>query len=60
LSEATIVFATIIRSFCFELRPDYPIRPLLRITMRPDGGLPMRLRPRTLQLRPALGRRSAA
>jgi cytochrome P450 len=43
LTEATIVLATLLRETGFALERGHPIRPLLRITMRPQGGLPMRL-----------------
>ncbi len=42
LVEATIVLATIVRGYKMKLREGHHIRPLLRITMRPEGGLPMR------------------
>lgn len=42
-SEAIIVLATLLRDADFVLRQGFKIRPLLRITMRPDGGLPMRV-----------------
>lgn len=41
--EATIVLATIIRAYAMRLREGYKVRPLLRITMRPEGGLPMQM-----------------
>lgn len=43
LMEATIVLATLLREVSFGLLGDRRIRPLLRITMRPEGGLPMAL-----------------
>lgn len=46
LIEATIVLATIVRAYSMSLREGHKIRPLLRITMRPEGGLPMRLQRR--------------
>lgn len=47
MQEAVIVLATLIRAAKFVVRPDLPIRPLFRITMRPDGGMPMRIQMRT-------------
>lgn len=46
MSEAAIVLATLLRAMTFTLRPNHPIRPLLRITMRPENGLPMQVAPR--------------
>ncbi|MGE0828818.1 MAG: cytochrome P450 [Hyphomonadaceae bacterium] len=43
MMEATIVLATLVRAARFDAEPR-PIRPLLRITMRPEGGLPTRIR----------------
>jgi len=44
LIEAVIVLATVLRAASFEMRASHTIRPLLRITMRPEGGLPMKIR----------------
>jgi cytochrome P450 len=41
--EATIVLATLLRGASFHIDPARAIRPLFRITMRPEGGLPMRV-----------------
>ncbi|MGE0829241.1 MAG: cytochrome P450, partial [Hyphomonadaceae bacterium] len=43
MMEATIVLATLVRGAHFEAPPDRTIRPLLRIAMRPEGGLPTRI-----------------
>jgi cytochrome P450 len=41
LQEAIIVLATIVRTFRLELAPDHKVWPVHRITLRPQGGLPM-------------------
>jgi cytochrome P450 len=46
LQEATIVVATVMRHFRLELVPGRPVWPVLRVTLRPDGGLPMVVRRR--------------
>ncbi|MXQ10125.1 cytochrome P450 [Microvirga makkahensis] len=43
LQEAVIVLATIVRAVRLDLRQGYRVAPLHRITLRPHGGLPMRL-----------------
>jgi cytochrome P450 len=43
LQEAVVVLATIVRAVRLDLREGYQVRPLHRITLRPHGGLPMRL-----------------
>lgn len=43
LQEATLVLATIVRHFELELAPGHVVWPLLRVTLRPAGGLPMKL-----------------
>jgi cytochrome P450 len=43
LQEAVIVLATIVRSVRLDLVPGHEVMPLQRITLRPRGGLPMRL-----------------
>lgn len=47
LQEATLVLAKIVRNFRFELCPGHKVWPILRVTLRPAGGLPMRIRSRT-------------
>jgi cytochrome P450 len=47
LQEATLVVATIARNFDFELAPNQTVWPVLKVTLRPQAGLLMRLRPRT-------------
>ncbi len=46
LQEAAIILAYIMRSFSLELKKNYVVKPVQRITLRPDGGLPMILRKR--------------
>jgi cytochrome P450 len=45
LQEATIVVATIARRFDFALVPGQRVWPILKVTLRPEGGLLMRFRP---------------
>jgi cytochrome P450 len=46
LQEATLVLATLVRNFRMQLGPDAQIWPVLRVTLRPENGLPMLIRPR--------------
>jgi cytochrome P450 len=46
LQEAVIVLARIVRAFRLELEPGHVVKPVQRVTLRPDTGLPMRLIPR--------------
>jgi len=41
LQEAAIVVASVVRSFTLELAPGHAVWPMHRVTIRPDGGLPM-------------------
>jgi cytochrome P450 len=41
--EATAVMASLLRLFQLKLRPGYTPEPRLRVTLRPAGGMPMRL-----------------
>ena len=43
LQEATLVLGTIMRNFRLELAPGFAVWPLQRVTLRPRGGLPMRI-----------------
>lgn len=43
LQEAMIVLAHIVRSVRLDLMEGHVVRPLHRVTLRPEGGLPMRL-----------------
>jgi cytochrome P450 len=45
LQEATLVVAAILRSFDLELAPGQTVWPMLKVTLRPQGGLSMILRP---------------
>ena len=46
LQEAIIVLAHLTRAFCFDLAPGHQVRPVQRITLRPQGGMPMLVTPR--------------
>ena len=58
LQEATVVVASIARNFEFHLPPGHTVWPVHRVTLRPQGGLPMlvksRARTRTRDRQPAL------
>jgi cytochrome P450 len=41
LQEATLVLAAIIRDFTLEVAPGHAVWPVMRVTLRPEGGLPM-------------------
>jgi cytochrome P450 len=46
LQEATLVVATVMKHFRLELVPGRGVWPVLRVTLRPNGGLPMVVRRR--------------
>ena len=46
LQEATIILASILRLWRMELAPGHVVAPVQRVTLRPDGGMPMILRRR--------------
>ncbi|MBX6328259.1 MAG: cytochrome P450 [Pseudolabrys sp.] len=46
LQEAAIVVAKVMRSFDLEEAPELAVEPVLKVTLRPRGGLPLRLRRR--------------
>jgi cytochrome P450 len=46
LQEATLVLANIVKNFRLELAPGSSVWPLLRVTLRPDNGMPMVIRQR--------------
>ena len=46
LQEAILLLAAITRRFRLDLTPGHEIRPVQRVTLRPQGGLPMLLRRR--------------
>jgi cytochrome P450 len=43
LIEATAIMATLLRAFQLRLRPGHHPEPRLRVTLRPAGGMPMRV-----------------
>jgi cytochrome P450 len=43
LQEATLVLATVMRRFHLQVAPGHAVWPLQRVTLRPRGGLPMRI-----------------
>jgi len=43
LQEATIMLATIVRDVRLDLAEGHTVTPLHRVTLRPEGGLPMML-----------------
>jgi cytochrome P450 len=46
LTEAILCLATLAQKFKLRLQPGYTVRPVCRLTLRPDGGLPMTVHPR--------------
>lgn len=44
LQEAVIVLASVVRAARLDLLDGHEVRPVHRVTLRPEGGLPMRLR----------------
>ncbi|MFI5015245.1 MAG: cytochrome P450 [Hyphomicrobiales bacterium] len=46
LQEAIILLAAITRHFRLDMQPGHEVRPVQRVTLRPDGGLPMTVRRR--------------
>jgi cytochrome P450 len=46
LQEAIIVLAHLTRAFQFDLAAGHVVRPIQRITLRPQGGMPMTMRNR--------------
>jgi cytochrome P450 len=47
IQEAMIVLAHLVRTLRFDLAEGHAVRPLHRVTLRPDGGLPMRISKRS-------------
>jgi cytochrome P450 len=43
LQEAVIVLSRVVRSVRLDTEPDQVVRPVQRVTLRPEGGVPMRL-----------------
>lgn len=46
LTEAMLCIATLAQHFRPRLRPGHVVEPVCRLTLRPDGGLPMTIEPR--------------
>ena len=46
MSEAQIILAGLLQRFRFELATDAPVEPEPLITLRPRGGVPLRVLPR--------------
>ena len=46
LQEAIIVLAQLTSAFRFDLAAGHVVRPVQRITLRPQGGMPMTMRKR--------------
>jgi cytochrome P450 len=46
MQQATFALAEILRNFDFRMKPGHDVWPLLRMTLRPAGGLPMILTPK--------------
>jgi len=53
LQEATLVLAAIARNFRFCLAKQTPVEPTLRVTLRPADGLPMVIRAKHTEPKPA-------
>jgi cytochrome P450 len=45
--EAVIVLSSLLRRLAFDFAGDAPPDPVQRITLRPRGGMPMRVVPRS-------------
>jgi hypothetical protein len=41
LTEAILCLATLAQHFQLRLKPGHEVRPVCRLTLRPEGGLPM-------------------
>ncbi|WP_321379489.1 cytochrome P450 [Rhizobium sp.] len=46
LAEAVLCLAILAQNFKVRIRPDYKVSPVCRLTLRPDGGLPVTVIPR--------------
>jgi cytochrome P450 len=44
--EAAAILASLVRRLHFAPNPAHPIKPILRVTMRPQGGMPLYVSPR--------------
>jgi cytochrome P450 len=47
LTEAILCLATLAQKFELRLKPGHSVKPVCRLTLRPEGGLPMTVHPRT-------------
>jgi cytochrome P450 len=47
LTEAILCLATLAQKFQLRLKEGHAVKPICRLTLRPDGGLPMTVHPRT-------------
>lgn len=47
LTEAILCLATLVQKFQLRLKPGHVVKPVCRLTLRPEGGLPMTVHPRT-------------
>jgi cytochrome P450 len=59
LQEATLVLASILKRFRFQLKPGHAVWPMLRVTLRPASGMPMIIAGRSSDT-PAPGRHHPA
>jgi cytochrome P450 len=46
MTEAVAILATLIRNFRFDPVPGHKPKPVARVTLRPQGGMPLRVTPR--------------
>jgi cytochrome P450 len=53
MQEAVLVLATIAKAFTFELAPEHPVWPVLRVTLRPERGVHMVINRKSCAGRPA-------
>ena len=44
--EAAAILANLVRRLRFAPKPDHAVKPILRVTMRPKGGMPLHVSPR--------------
>jgi cytochrome P450 len=47
LTEAILCLATLAQKFKLRLKPGYVVNPVCRLTLRPEGGMPMTIAART-------------
>jgi len=41
-----VILATLVRAFRFRLVPGYRPKPVARVSLRPEGGMPLFIEPR--------------